>query len=179
MTLPLLVLGVLSAIAASSELPLVQGGQRLDLFLEPVFADAAALVPAAYAAHAEGAEIGLMLISLAVALVGSFVAYRFYVADPAIPRRLAEQTRGIYKALFNKYWVDEAYDALIVQPLYRWSVKLWEDFDDAVIDGAVNGVGRMIQGDPTSAAAQVGYGAGLRVDPHPGGGGRDRLLALR
>ncbi|HZE18719.1 MAG TPA: NADH-quinone oxidoreductase subunit L, partial [Candidatus Angelobacter sp.] len=75
-----------------------------------------------------------------------------------IPRRLAEQTRGIYKALFNKYWVDEAYDALIVQPLYRWSVKLWEDFDDAVIDGAVNGVGRMIQGGSgLLRQAQVGY----------------------
>ena len=158
MVLPLMILAVLSAVGGFVQLPLVQGGQRLDLFLEPVFADAAALMPAAHAAGAEGAEILLMLISLAVALVGIFVAYRFYVADPAIPRRLAEQARGIYRTLFNKYWVDEAYDALIVQPLYRWSVKLWEDFDAAVIDGAVNGVGRMIQGGSVLLRqAQVGY----------------------
>jgi NADH-quinone oxidoreductase subunit L len=99
-----------------------------------------------------------MLISLTVALVGIFVAYRFYVADPAIPRRLAEQARGIYKTLFNKYWVDEAYESLIVQPIYRGSVDLWNDFDTGVIDGAVNGVGRLIQGGSgLLRQAQVGY----------------------
>jgi len=158
MTGPLLVLAGLSAVGGFIQLPLVEGGQRLDRFLEPVFANAAPLMPPAHAAGAEGAEILLMLISLAVALVGIFVAYRFYVADPAIPRRLAEQARVIYKTLFNKYWVDEAYDALVVQPLYRWSVKLWEEFDAAVIDGAVNGVGRVIQGGSgILRRAQVGY----------------------
>jgi len=158
MTVPLLALAVLSTIGGFIQAPLLPGWQRLDAFLEPVFADAAALLPPARIAQTQGSEIGLMLISLAVALVGVFVAYRFYVADPAIPRRLAEQARGIYKMLFNKYWVDEAYESLIVQPIYRGSVDLWNDFDTGVIDGAVNGVGRLIQGGSgLLRQAQVGY----------------------
>ncbi len=158
MTLPLLILAGLSAVGGLIQVPLLAGGQRLDRFLEPVFADAAALLSPARMGHPEGAELPLMVISLAVALVGIFVAYRFYVADPAIPRRLAEQAHGVYRTLFNKYWVDEAYESLIVQPIYRGSMKLWHDFDAAVIDGAVNGVGRMIEGGSgLLRQAQVGY----------------------
>jgi NADH-quinone oxidoreductase subunit L len=158
MTVPLMILAVLSAIGGFIQIPLIEGSQRLEHFLEPVFADAAALVPAAHAAHAEGAEVGLMLISLAVALVGIFVAYKFYVADPGIPRRLAEQARGLYRLVFNKYWVDEAYDAIVVQPIYRGSINLWKKFDEAVIDGAVNGIGRQIErGAGLLREAQVGY----------------------
>jgi NADH-quinone oxidoreductase subunit L len=158
MTIPLMILAVLSAIGGFIQVPLLGDGQRLDRFLEPVFADAAALLPPAHAAHAPGAEVLLMVISLAVALMGIFVAYRFYVADPAIPKRLAEQARGVYTTLLNKYWVDEAYESSIVQPIYRGSVKLWQDFDAAVIDNAVNGVGRLIQGGSgLLRQAQVGY----------------------
>ena len=158
MTIPLMLLAVLSVVGGFVQIPLVAGAQRLDEFLHPVFADAAALMPAGHAIHSEGAEIGLMLISLAVALVGIFVAYRFYVADPAIPRRLAEQARGIYRLLLDKYRVDEAYDSLVVQPIYRASVRLWEQFDAGVIDGAVNGVGRQIErGSALLRQAQVGY----------------------
>jgi NADH-quinone oxidoreductase subunit L len=158
MTVPLMILAVLSAVGGFIQIPLVEGGQRLERFLEPVFEDAAALIPAAHAAHAESAEILLMAISLAVALVGIFVAYKFYVADPEIPRRLAAQARGLYRLVFNKYWVDEAYDAMVVQPIYRGSVALWQKFDAAVIDGAVNGIGRQIErGAGLLRAAQVGY----------------------
>ena len=158
MTVPLMLLAVLSAIGGLIQVPLLAGGQRLDRFLEPVFADAANLAPAPNAAQAAGAEVWLMLISLAVALVGIFVAYRFYVADPEIPRRLAEQARGLYRLVFNKYWVDEAYDSLVVQPIYRGSMRLWQEFDTVVIDGAVNGVGRQIErGAGLLRQAQVGY----------------------
>ena len=54
--------------------------------------------------------------------------------------------------------MDEAYDTSIVQPIYRGSVKLWHEFDETVIDGAVNGVGRMIEGGSgLLRQAQVGY----------------------
>jgi len=99
-----------------------------------------------------------MVISLVVALMGIFVAYKFYVADPELPRRLAEQMRGAYRLVFNKYWVDEIYESFVVQPIYRGSVRLWERFDAAVIDGAVNGVGRQIErGAELLRLAQTGY----------------------
>jgi NADH-quinone oxidoreductase subunit L len=104
------------------------------------------------------AEVWLMAISLAVALVGILVAYRFYVASPETPRRLAEQARGLYRLVYNKYFVDEAYEATVIQPIYRGSVKLWQDFDAAVIDGAVNGVGNQIErGSAFLRSVQMGY----------------------
>ena len=158
MTGPLMILAVLSVIGGFVQVPILAGGQRLDQFLEPVFADAVDLAPAAHAASAAGAEVGLMVISLVVALMGIFVAYKFYVADPELPRRLAEQMRGAYRLVFNKYWVDEIYESFVVQPIYRGSVRLWERFDAAVIDGAVNGVGRQIErGAELLRLAQTGY----------------------
>jgi len=149
MTLPLAILAVLSAVGGLVQVPLIEGGQRLDRFLEPVFADVAQVVGgAAHAGHAAGetsAEIALMVISLAVALSGIFVAHRFYVADPQAPRRLADRVKGFYALLFNKYWVDEIYDARIVRPVVRASLRLWQRFDAAVIDGAVNGIAREIE----------------------------------
>ena len=158
MTGPLMILAVLSVIGGFVQVPILAGGQRLDQFLEPVFADAVDLAPAAHAASAAGAEVGLMVISLVVALMGIFVAYKFYVADPELPRRLAEQMRGAYRLVFNKYWVDEIYESFVVQPIYQGSVRLWERFDAAVIDGAVNGVGRQIErGAELLRLAQTGY----------------------
>jgi NADH-quinone oxidoreductase subunit L len=155
MILPLAVLALLSVVGGWIQLPLVAGGQRLDGFLEPVFADIARVAgSAAHGAGAHGAgggghdagiEIALMVVSLVVAIAGIVTAHRFYVVDPSAPERLAERARGLYRLLFNKYWVDEVYDAKIVQPIVRGSVRLWRGFDAAFIDGAVNGVGREIE----------------------------------
>jgi NADH-quinone oxidoreductase subunit L len=181
MVIPLVLLAVLSTVGGFVQVPLLEGGQRFDRFLEPVFADAAGVgshatagighaAGVAYAAeaaagaaahgggHDPGLELTLMLISLGVALTGIFTAYRFYVADPGLPARLGERAAGLYRMLFNKYWVDEIYDALVVQPIYRGSVRLWERFDAAVIDGAVNGTARLVErGSELLRAVQTGY----------------------
>jgi NADH-quinone oxidoreductase subunit L len=152
MTIPLLILAALSVVGGWINIPLVEGGQILGHFLEPVFADIARVTggaahhgEAAAAGHA-AAEITLMVISLAVALAGIFLAHRFYVADPSAPKRIAERVRGIHALLRDKYRVDELYDAWFVGPIVRGSTRLWERFDVAVIDRAVNGVGRLIEG---------------------------------
>jgi len=167
MTIPLMLLAVLSLIGGFVQVPLMQGGQRLDAFLEPVFGDLQRLAGgAAEGAMAHGAaahhdpnfEITLMAISLGVALLGIFVAHRFYVKDPQAPHRLAERARGLYDLLWHKWWVDEIYDARIVQPIVRLSNRLWKDFDAAVVDGAVNGVGKKVeQGAGWLRLAQTGY----------------------
>jgi NADH-quinone oxidoreductase subunit L len=150
MTIPLMILAVLSVVGGFILIPLMEGGQRLSEFLAPVFADVAHVAGGAAAAHGAehggmGLEIALMVISLAVAAAGIFLAYRFYIVDPAAPNRLAEQMRGLYKLIFNKYWVDEVYNDKIVEPIRRGSIALWQKFDAAIIDGAVNGVGRQIE----------------------------------
>ena len=149
MTIPLTILAVLSAIGGLIQVPLIPGAQRLDHFLEPVFADAARIgVGMVHAPHEGGStllELALMVVSLGVALSGIFLAHRFYVVDPGAPARLAERAKGLYRLLFGKYWVDELYENNIVQPIVRGSTRLWQRFDAAVIDGAVNGVAREIE----------------------------------
>jgi len=171
MTIPLLLLAVLSVVGGWIQIPLLQGAQRLEGFLEPVFADlqhlggeaahgatAAAGTGAAGAHHDPTLEVALMAISLAIALAGIFLAHRFYVKDPQAPHRLAERARGLYELLWNKWWVDEIYDARIVQPIVRLSNRLWKDVDAAVVDGAVNGVGKKVeQGAGWLRLAQTGY----------------------
>jgi NADH-quinone oxidoreductase subunit L len=165
MTVPLLILAVLSVIGGFVQVPLLAGGQRLDAFLEPVFADLARVtgetahaVGAAHAEHQPLLEGALMGVSLLVAIAGIWLARKFYVTDPALPRRMAESARGFYRLLWEKYRVDELYDRWIVQPIVRGSVKLWNEFDAAVIDGAVNGIGRQIErGAGLLRSAQTGY----------------------
>jgi NADH-quinone oxidoreductase subunit L len=178
MTIPLMILAVLSIVGGFVQVPLLAGGQRLDAFLEPVFADlgrvgggvaqgaavhGAAAVQGASAAHEAAGhdptlEIALMIISLVIALLGIFVAYRFYVKDPQAPHRLAERARGLYDLLWNKWWVDEIYNARIVQPIVRLSNRLWKEVDVAVVDGAVNGVAKRVeQGSVWLRLAQTGY----------------------
>ncbi len=50
-------------------------------------------------------------------LIGFFMAYWFYIANPSLPRRLAESQRPLYLFLLNKWYFDEIFDAIIVRPL--------------------------------------------------------------
>jgi NADH-quinone oxidoreductase subunit L len=87
-----------------------------------------------------------MLISVASGLIGIFVAWLMYVARPAMADSLASSFKLIYTTLYNKYWVDEVYDATVVNPLVggsRW--VLWKGADAGLIDGSVNGVGALAQ----------------------------------
>jgi len=76
-----------------------------------------------------------------VALIGFFAAWWLYIKHPEEPKQLAERSSTAYKLLLNKYYVDEIYGFLIVQPLLWISTNiLWRGVDEGVIDGTVNGV---------------------------------------
>ncbi len=136
MTFPLVVLGVLSVIGGFVDLPLhLLWGNRLGHLLAPVF-------EAHAEHHAMGFELGMMAVSVAIALAGIGAAYAMYVANPALPERLATSLRGPYEWVFNKYWIDELYDAVVVGPTVALSNWLWRSFDVGVIDALVNGTGR-------------------------------------
>ena len=60
---------------------------------------------------------------------------------------MARQYSGIHKLLLNKYYVDEVYDATIVQPVRIVSEEgLWRGFDVKIVDGAVNGTAALVDG---------------------------------
>jgi NADH-quinone oxidoreductase subunit L len=91
-------------------------------------------------------EILLMALSVVVALAGIFAAWRLYLKQPGLATALRERWSGLHRALFNKYWVDELYDAVVVRPIHGAARVLWTFFDVRVVDGAVNGVGYTLEG---------------------------------
>jgi NADH-quinone oxidoreductase subunit L len=73
-------------------------------------------------------------------VIGFLTAYWFYILNPALPKRLAENQRPLYLFLLNKWYFDEIYDFLFVQPAKWLGAFLWKRGDGNVIDGSINGV---------------------------------------
>jgi NADH-quinone oxidoreductase subunit L len=84
----------------------------------------------------------LMLVSVAAGLAGIGLAWLMYVARPGMAGSLAAAFKLPYQLIYNKWFVDEIYDAAVVKPVVGGSrLILWKGVDAGLIDGAVNGVG--------------------------------------
>ena len=95
----------------------------------------------------EAENFMLLGISVAAGLIGIGLSYVMYVVNPAMPGKIASALGGLYTLVYNKYFVDELYDAAVVNPLIAGSrTVLWKAVDAGVIDGAVNGVGQQAKG---------------------------------
>jgi NADH-quinone oxidoreductase subunit L len=148
MTMPLVVLGVLSIFGGLIGIPgkLFHHPEwnLIERFLEPVILPIGHVAEGAehvsHHAVSLGLEWGLVVLSVAVASFGIWLAYRFYMGAEAFarPRRLAERFNFAYRLLLNKYWVDEIYAATVIAGTIKLSRFLWE-FDARVVDGVVNG----------------------------------------
>ena len=86
------------------------------------------------------AEIGLMLFSVGIGVLGIFFAYRWYVKQPQVSTQLAQRFKNIHRVLTNKYYVDEAYGRTVIRGTMASARNLWA-VDRIVVDGAVNGTG--------------------------------------
>ena len=141
MRVPLMLLAILSLLGGFLGFPPEHGG--LHRFLAPVFAQAEHLRGGPH--HFGFGDVVLMLISLAVAVTGWFLAHRVYIKEPALEAQWIQRFHGYYTLLLNKYYVDEIYARCIVRPLYALSESgLWRVFDIGVIDRLVNMVGRVM-----------------------------------
>ncbi|GAA4223775.1 NADH-quinone oxidoreductase subunit L [Sagittula marina] len=91
--------------------------------------------------------------------IGFAVAYLFYIANTSLPRKLAETQRPLYLFLLNKWYFDEAYDFLFVQPAKKLGRIFWKGGDEAIIKGGINGLAMGIIPWVTRLAgrAQSGY----------------------
>jgi NADH-quinone oxidoreductase subunit L len=84
----------------------------------------------------------LMAISTLAGVTGIAVAWLMYIAKPGMADAFAGSVKGLYTLVYNKYFVDEIYDATVVNPVVNGSREvLWKGVDVGVIDGAANGVG--------------------------------------
>jgi NADH-quinone oxidoreductase subunit L len=92
-------------------------------------------------------------------LIGLALSWLFYIRDPSLPRRLAQQQRPLYLFLLNKWYFDELYDVVFVRPAKWFGGFLWKKGDGNVIDGSLNGVAMGIIPALTRLAgrAQSGY----------------------
>jgi NADH-quinone oxidoreductase subunit L len=142
MTWPLILLAAGSILAGYVGVPHAFGGSnRIESFLEPAIL--AGTSHAAVETHHGGAgtEIVFALISIAVAGFGLLLAYHFYMRKPDLPKRTAETLAGAHRLLYNKYYVDEIYDATVVRGTLGSCDGLYS-FDARVVDGAINGAAR-------------------------------------
>jgi NADH-quinone oxidoreductase subunit L len=132
MTIPLIVLAILSAIGGFVNVPAVfGGGERLTEFLSPVVPNVEAIVN-----HStEWMLMGLTTLIAVVAILIAWRRYKIYKED---------QPTALGKLLQNKWYVDELYDTIIVKPLNALGSFANTALEKSGIDALVNGVGRLV-----------------------------------
>ena len=116
-------------------------------------------------------ELKLTGASVLAGVFGLILALIFYVTDPEKPKSIVARFPKLYHIVYNKFFVDEAYSRMIVQPIVEGSTDLlWKGVDSEVIDAGVNGAGwsaqrisnyvrRLQSGNIRSYGAWVAFGA--------------------
>jgi NADH-quinone oxidoreductase subunit L len=156
----LVVLAALALFGGLLGLPAFLGlPHALDGWLESIYAGLGHGAEAAEHHLSFAVEIGLLSTSAVVAVVGIALAYLFYVVNPAIPQNLARRTRPLFNLLVNKYYVDELYTALFVNPGLKLAQAMAQGIDallidSVLVDGLARGVGRLGQ---QASRLQTGY----------------------
>jgi NADH-quinone oxidoreductase subunit L len=147
MTIPLIILAVLSIIGGFVGIPHVSA---IEEWLDPVFSPAQYKLLAGE--HTGGfIEYFLMILSVAIAVGGIYLARWMYVQRVDIANSLVKRYPRLYRTVLNKYYVDEVYDSAVVNPIVKGSEEiLWKGVDVILIDGVVNGSAKLL-----AKAAQV------------------------
>jgi NADH-quinone oxidoreductase subunit L len=147
MTLPLMVLAVLSVVGGALNVPEVLGGSAwLAEFMNPLFDTARQANPALAEAHTldHGTEMMLMGISSAVALLSAIVAYVMYVRNASVPAPDAQVRSLPQQVVYGKYYIDEFYETIIVRPL-RGLGDAFYSLGEFAIDAVVGGVAFLVK----------------------------------
>jgi NADH-quinone oxidoreductase subunit L len=87
-----------------------------------------------------------MGLSVVIACIGIAIAFVLYVVSPSIPAKFTEAFPALHRAVFNKWYIDELYDFVFVNPCKAFGNFLWKGFDVVVIDGIVDGVAKVVMG---------------------------------
>jgi NADH-quinone oxidoreductase subunit L len=155
MSVPLMALAVLSVVGGFMNVPEVLGGSAwLTEFLSPVFAPSQGILELHHLEHSD--ELALMGVVVVLTLVMIGIAYSMYVKKNQVPA--AEGTlSGVQNAVYNKYYIDEIYDAIVVKPLF-WLSKQFDGVVERLgIDGIVNALGgAVVKGSQVFRLLQTG-----------------------
>ncbi len=137
MTVPLVILAILSIFGGYVGLPDVLGVNAFEEFLNPVFQESAFEISPTL-------EWALIGISTTAAVIGILIALWFYRGDSHLPDQLKSYYPWLYSVFANKYWVDSVYDYLVARPGQWLANAFWRDIDGRVINGAADGIGRVL-----------------------------------
>ena len=134
MTIPLIILAVLSIIGGFVGIPevFIHGGDKLGEFLAPVIAP--------HSEHAVSISTEYLLMGLSTGLVLVMIIFAWFKFKNYTHR----EATGLGKVVENKWYVDELYDKIIVDPLHKLGGFLKNIIDNKVVDGMVNGVGKLV-----------------------------------
>jgi NADH-quinone oxidoreductase subunit L len=141
MTLPLIVLAVLSTFGGFLGMPAI--------FHQPhYFADFLRPVTNITEGHGVSHEFEWALIITFVILLAivAFAVHNYYVKSKNMPEKSEDEISGLPKLLANKYYIDEIYAAIITKPLDHLSAFSYTYIEKGLIDGIVNGTGKTLNG---------------------------------
>src|SRR5438128_3775548 len=145
MTLPLVVLAVLTVVTGVAFGIPSEHGTRFDHFLAPVFS-------VHEGGHGGFAALLVLVMAVLVFAAGVALAWAVYMAAPIRANAIGRPKTAVHALLLNAYYVDALYDRVIVRPLLALSEFLARVFDLRLIDGLVNALGRSV----------VAWAAGIR-----------------
>ncbi|MEN9382680.1 MAG: hypothetical protein RI940_1563 [Bacteroidota bacterium] len=151
MTLPLILLAVASAVAGAIGIPELMGGHHwLSHQLIPIVGEAHE------ATLTHSTEWALMGISVSIAVIALLIAVNRYKKNTD-----GEPQTALGKFLYNKWYIDELYETAILNPLNKFAGLLKDVVEKNIIDGAVNGTGKVVQYSARKIrllqSGQVGY----------------------
>jgi NADH-quinone oxidoreductase subunit L len=140
MMIPLMILAILSAVGGFIGLPENLGTHELKAFLDPVFSNSASLHP--HNTSAIEVENILMSVSVVLVLLMAFIAWRYFVAKQHVPSDESEEKAGIVKLIYNKFYIDEIYDFLLIRPFLWLSGIFHSVLELQLIDPAIESIGK-------------------------------------
>ncbi len=144
MTIPLIVLAVLSVVGGFIGIPEVLGGHHfLEEYLKPVFEESSFRL-IHHLSHET--EYILMAIAITVMAVSLYYAYKTYVKNKTLPANEGEELKPLHKLVYRKYLVDEIYETVFMRPLNFIGEVLHKVVDNQMVDGFVNGCGVAVKG---------------------------------
>jgi len=143
MVIPLVILAVLSAFSAMPLISGETGSNRIDAYLEPVFNNSVSILKAPQSLSPSN-EYMLMAVALALILAAILITSVSFRRKRHIPAPDNVRRKGLINLAYNKFYVDEIYDTLIVRPLYKVAGFLNRIIDTKIIDNSVESLGKLV-----------------------------------
>ncbi len=140
MTIPLMILGVLSFFGGFLNIPFMWGGKEsLAAYLKPSFGN---IQPATETLNFQ-TNLGLIVATVVLLIVVILITRYLYLKKRLVPKGDETDRKGLERIIYNKYFIDEIYNTVFVKSYNYLSEHVLFWFDRVIVDGIVNSFGEM------------------------------------